>query len=79
MQNHSFKINVFEVSIFHCFSSKFKVSNAYFVVKNKHLRIMFGLISKEIYFPYKCLIKKFKKIQIQTYKKMRRALVQTKL
>jgi hypothetical protein len=58
MQNHSFEKNMLEDSIFHCFCSKFKVSNDYFLVKNKHLSIIFlGLISKEASSPSKYLIK----------------------
>ncbi len=52
MQNHAyFSQNMFEVSIFHCLWSQFFVLNAYFLVRNKHLRFYFRLISKEVSSP----------------------------
>ena len=61
MLDHSFEKNLFEVFIFDCFGSKFKVSNAYYVVKNKLKELFLGLISKEVSSSSKCFIKQISK------------------
>ncbi len=61
MKNHNFEMNVFEVSIFNCFSTLFKV-------KNKHLRIDFWFNIERSICSFQMFDKtNFEKFYLQTY------------
>jgi hypothetical protein len=62
MQNHSSEKNMFEVYIFHCFCSQFRISDAYLMVQNKHLRIIFDSNSKQVFDKTN-----FQKLHLQNY------------
>jgi hypothetical protein len=59
MQNHSFEKNPFKVCIFHCFHC--------FVVKNKHLRIIFWFYIERSIFSFQMFDKtNLQKFNLQT-------------